>query len=68
MGKWHCFKCKVQAEPATLNMEYLGMEFTMDGLKCPKCGAAYIDEATVKEKVIRTQQMIEEKAGETGEV
>ena len=64
MVKWYCFKCKEEAEPTSLQMEYLGMDFSMDGFKCQKCGMTYLDEETVKEKVLKTQKMIEEKGSE----
>jgi len=44
MPKWHCYKDKVEMEEATLRVRYLEMTQYLPGLKCPKCGVAYLTE------------------------
>jgi hypothetical protein len=63
MGKWYCFKCKEEMQTVNLDVEYLGISGSIEGLKCPKCGMAYLTEEVVREKVLKTQEMIESKVG-----
>ena len=42
-------------------MEYLDIVNAMDGIKCPKCGVAYLPEETVIEKVAKGEEMLENK-------
>ena len=61
MEKWYCFKCKEEMKPASVEMEYLGLSGPTECIKCPKCGAIYLTEEIVIEKVLKTQEMIEAK-------
>lgn len=61
MEKWHCFKDKVPMVEGDILMTYLEAGGAVDGLKCPKCGATYLLEATVTEKVAQVEQMLENK-------
>jgi len=63
MQKWYCFKCKEEIKTTSLDMEYLGISGSIEGLRCPKCGTSYLTEEVVREKVLRTQEMIESKVG-----
>ncbi|MEM1514952.1 MAG: hypothetical protein QXH24_02750 [Candidatus Bathyarchaeia archaeon] len=63
MRKWYCFKCKEEMQEVNLTIEYLGISGSVEGLRCPKCGAAYLTEEVVKEKVLRAQELIESKVG-----
>lgn len=60
MEKWHCFKDKVEVVEAQISMTYLDMTQSVKGLKCPKCGAAYLTEEVVK-AVSDGEQQIEAK-------
>ena len=60
MEKWHCFKDKVEVVEAQISLTYLDMTQSVEGLKCPKCGAAYLTEETVK-TVSDGEQQIEAK-------
>jgi hypothetical protein len=59
--KWYCFKDKVQMAEAEPVLFYLSVTNVIKGLKCPKCGVIYLDEETVTEKVVKAEQMLEEK-------
>ena len=61
MAEWHCFKCKVKVETATIDMLYMDIQARQDGVRCPKCGAKYILEDVALEKVARAEKMIEQK-------
>jgi hypothetical protein len=44
-----------------LIMDYLQTSNVIDGIKCPKCGVAYLLEETVVEKVVIAEKMLESK-------
>jgi hypothetical protein len=50
-------------QTVNLDVEYLGISGSIEGLKCPKCGMAYLTEEVVRDKVLKTQEMIESKVG-----
>ena len=48
LEQWYCFKDKVKMEEALIPMTYGGLEpVDFLGIKCPKCGAAYLSEEVV---------------------
>lgn len=59
--EWYHSKCQVPMVEDTVEMTYLGVESPTEGLKCPKCGAVYLREETVVEKVTKAEEMIEYK-------
>jgi DNA-directed RNA polymerase subunit RPC12/RpoP len=61
MEKWHCFKCKEEMKEAEILMSYLEFSSMAEGIQCPKCGAAYLPEKTVIEKVLEAEEMLENK-------
>ena len=61
MAQWHCFKDKVPMVETDLIMTYLEMTNVTEGIKCPKCGAVYLLEETVVEKVNKAEEMLENK-------
>jgi len=61
MEEWYCFKCKEKMREADVWMTYLELTFSISGLKCPKCEAAYLTEETVVEKVAVGEEQIEAK-------
>lgn len=46
---------------AEVLLSYLNITEVINGLKCPKCGVIYLDEETVVDKVVKAEQMLEEK-------
>lgn len=61
MEQWYCFKDKVPMVEQELIMDYLHTSNVIDGIKCPKCGVAYLLEEIVAEKVIIAEKMLESK-------
>jgi hypothetical protein len=59
--KWHCSKDEVPMIEAEVLLSYLNITEVINGLKCPKCGVIYLDEETVVDKVVKAEQMLEEK-------
>lgn len=59
--QWCCFKCKQEMEKAQLWMSYLDFERQMEGIRCPKCGAAYLLEETVVKVVMGLEAALEAK-------
>jgi len=44
-----------------VSMTYLDTPGDVEGIKCPKCGAIYLLEEIVLEKVIKVEEMLESK-------
>jgi hypothetical protein len=62
MAKWYCYKDKVEMVDGTVKMSYLKKTVPLPGgIKCPKCGVAYLPEALVVGKVVKAEEMIEKK-------
>jgi len=61
MEEWYCYKCKVKVEKKDIFMKYMEVGRLVEGLKCPKCGAAYITERKVVESVSPGETMLESK-------
>lgn len=61
MEKWHCFKDKVPMVEAELLVSYLDTTNAIEGIKCPKCGLAFLTEETVTGKVNEAETMMENK-------
>ncbi len=61
MEQWHCFKCKEKMVEQDVDMAYMEVEAAVEGMKCPKCGVAYLTEETVMEKVAKAEELLESK-------
>ncbi|MFC1907087.1 hypothetical protein ACFLW8_03265 [Chloroflexota bacterium] len=61
MADWYCFKDKEKMVESDVLMEYLDTINAIEGIKCPKCGAAYLEEEMVVEKVAQAEKMLENK-------
>ncbi len=61
MEQWHCFKCRVGMEEKDILMEFMEITRYQPGLKCPKCGAAYMLENVVIDVINPGEKEIEEK-------
>jgi NAD-dependent SIR2 family protein deacetylase len=61
MEEWYCFKCQEKMQSRDLAATYLEIVRFIPGLKCPKCGAAYLTEKIVVEVVQKGEEEIEAK-------
>ena len=61
MEQWHCFKCKEKMVETDVEMTYLEITNPIEGIKCPKCGVAYLLEETVVDRVNQVEEMLEKK-------
>jgi DNA-directed RNA polymerase subunit RPC12/RpoP len=59
--EWYCFRCKERMIEAEIEMVYLEVEGTADGLMCPKCSTKYITEEVAIKQIARGEKMVEEK-------
>jgi hypothetical protein len=62
--KWNngiVLNVKVKIVEGRVKMSYLGKTVPLSGLKCPECGVAYLPEELVIKKVMRAEEMIENK-------
>ena len=58
---WRCRKCDLPLEPATVNVEYLGNQFSAELPRCPKCGLVLISEDLALGKMAEVEQILEDK-------
>lgn len=60
MEKWYCFKDKVEMVETEVTLSYMDTKQPIKGLKCPKCGVAYLTEETA-EQMSKAEQQLEAK-------
>ena len=61
MGQWYCSKDNEAMVEEELTMIYMEVTRPILGMKCPKCGAAYLTEQTVEDVVRRGEEALETK-------
>ena len=61
MGQWFCFKCKERMIEGDVTATYMEIIRFIKGLKCPKCGVAYLMEEDAVEVVGKGEEEIEAK-------
>ena len=61
MEQWYCFRCKEETVAGTLQMSYLEQKVPIGGIRCTKCGVAYLTEDMVVDRVAKAEEMIENK-------
>jgi len=61
MDEWYCFKCKEMMKEEDILMVFMDISRFQPGLKCPKCGVAYMTEKTVVEVLVPGEEEIESK-------
>ena len=58
---WKCEKCGIVMEPGKVNITYLGSNFTVELLKCSRCGLVLISEELALGKMFEVEKMLEDK-------
>lgn len=58
---WECVKCGVFMERGKVNISYMGSQFPVELLKCPKCGLVFIPEELVLGKMAEVEKSLEDK-------
>jgi Zn-finger nucleic acid-binding protein len=58
---WICDKCNEKLKLRKTRIAYLGAEFQVELLKCPKCGMVFIDEELAKGKILEVEKSLEDK-------
>jgi YgiT-type zinc finger domain-containing protein len=61
MDEWYCSKDKIKMEVANLHLEYRGLTQDVPGIRCPKCGEAYLLEHEVMTTVRAAESIFEGK-------
>jgi RNase P subunit RPR2 len=56
-----CGKCKEALVKAKAVASYLGAEFPVELMRCPKCGFVHIPEALATGKMLQVEQALEDK-------
>lgn len=55
MVQWRCFQCREDMVEDLVILEFSGVQGSVEGIKCPKCGMKYVLEETVREKVFQAE-------------
>ena len=58
---WICDKCKSELELRKVKVLYLGGDFEVELLKCPKCNTVFIDEDLALGKMLEVEKELEDK-------
>lgn len=58
---WVCSKCGSNLEEKKVKLEYLGNDFEVELLKCPKCDLVLITEKLAEEKIAEVEKNLEDK-------
>ncbi len=58
---WMCANCGQPLQPGKVNISYLGNTFSVELLKCPKCGLALIPEELALGKMAEVEKTLEDK-------
>lgn len=61
MADWYCFEDKVKLEAADVILNYMFLNRSVPGLKCPKCGVQYLTEEVVTTTVQAAEDALEAK-------
>ena len=59
--EWSCAKCGVPLETGKVNVGYLGSQFPVDLMRCPKCGQAFVPEELAEGKMAEVEKLLEDK-------
>lgn len=57
---WYCFKCDEKIAEGEVEFSYLNFKRTVDGPRCPKCGATFVSEG-MSRKLRNIEEQIEDK-------
>jgi RNase P subunit RPR2 len=60
-SEWICAKCNIPLVAGKVTASYLGSEFPVDLLKCPKCGFVFVSEDLALGKMAEVEQTLEDK-------
>ena len=60
-SKWKCATCGVNLVPKSTIFSYLGMTFSHEVLRCPKCGMVFIPKDLAEGKMAEVEMMMEDK-------
>jgi len=58
---WVCAKCDAALAPKNTLFSYMGMTFSHEVLRCPKCGLVFISKDLADGKMAEVEQLMEDK-------
>lgn len=58
---WICNKCKKELELRKVKVCYLGGNFEVELMKCPKCNVAFVGEDLALGKMLEVEKGLEDK-------
>lgn len=60
-SSWQCFKCGKTLKTGKVVVSYMGNDFPVDLLKCPKCGLVLVTEQLALGQMNEVEQVLEDK-------
>jgi len=60
-SSWTCDKCKRSLELSKVKVRYLGGNFEVELMKCPKCNSVFIGEDLALGKMLEVEKGLEDK-------
>ena len=60
-GQWVCTKCGVGLVQKSTLFSYMGMTFSHEVMRCPKCGMVLITKELADGKMAEVEQLMEDK-------
>lgn len=60
-GVFECLKCNLPMVPGKVTVSYMGSNFPVELLKCPKCGLVLITEDLALGKMLEVEKTLEDK-------
>ncbi len=58
---YECMKCNLLMVPGKVTVSYMGSNFPVELLKCPKCGLVLITEELALGKMLEVEKTLEDK-------
>ncbi|CAB1245960.1 DVU_1557 family redox protein [Clostridium sp. MT-14] len=58
---WICNRCSKELEPRKVTVRYLGGNFEVELLQCPKCKMVIIDEKLAQGQMLEVEKNLEDK-------
>jgi hypothetical protein len=58
---WLCAACNAALEQGKIQVAYMGSEFAVDLLRCPKCGIVLIPEELATGRMAEAEKILEDK-------
>jgi hypothetical protein len=56
-----CGRCRLALVPSKVTVKYMGNDFPVELPRCPGCGKVYVSEALATGKMLKVEELLEDK-------